>query len=183
VRIPVGYRNGRVTSSAAGASSTLDVPALVAKYRSWGYHIVAVIGGRTNDVDVQQGDATKIMQALGFNGIEYTAPNEPGNLGKTLQDQVNLANMITAEGRALKPDFKIMGPVWAYYDRGQLGSFATSMGSKLGGLTFGPGVAAWNLTQCGAIHGHIKVAPDGTVYVPVKNCGDPPQAAVVVLAS
>jgi hypothetical protein len=52
--------------------------------------------------------------------------------------------------------------------------------SRNGGLTFGPGVPAWNLTQCGAIHGHIKVAPDGTVYVPVKNCGDPPQAAVVV---
>jgi hypothetical protein len=39
-----------------------------------------------------------------------------------------------------------------------------------GGLTFGPGVAAWNLLDCSAIHGHVKVAPDGTVYVPNKNC-------------
>ena len=53
--------------------------------------MVAVIGGRTNDVDVQPGDATKIMKALGFDGIEYTAPNEPGNQGKTLQDQIALA--------------------------------------------------------------------------------------------
>jgi hypothetical protein len=52
--------------------------------------------------------------------------------------------------------------------------------SRDGGLTFGPGVPAWNLTQCGAIHGHLKVAPDGTVYVPVKNCGTPAQTAVVV---
>ena len=29
VRIPVGYRNGKVTSSAAGSGGTLDVPALV----------------------------------------------------------------------------------------------------------------------------------------------------------
>jgi hypothetical protein len=39
-----------------------------------------------------------------------------------------------------------------------------------GGLTFGPGVPAWTLADCGAIHGHVKVAPDGTVYVPNKNC-------------
>ena len=136
VRIPVGYRNGRVTSSAAGAGTTLDVPALVATYRQWGYRIVAVIGGRTNDVDVQPGDATKIMQALGFEGISYTAPNEPGNLGKTMSDQIALAKMITAEGRALKPDFAIMGPVWAYYDRTALTTFAASMGSTLGGLDY-----------------------------------------------
>jgi len=39
-----------------------------------------------------------------------------------------------------------------------------------GGLTFGAGVPMWNLTQCGGLHGHIKVAPDGTVYVPNKSC-------------
>ena len=39
-----------------------------------------------------------------------------------------------------------------------------------GGLTFGPGVPAWNLTQCDAIHGHVKVAHDGTVYVPNRSC-------------
>ena len=136
VRIPVGYRNGRVTSSAAGAGTTLDIAALVATYRQWGYRIVAVIGGRTNDVDVQPGDATKIMQKLGFDGISFTAPNEPGNLGKTISDQIALARMITAEGRALKPDFAIMGPVWAYYDRTALNTFAASMGSSLAGLDY-----------------------------------------------
>ncbi|PYV13236.1 MAG: hypothetical protein DMG21_21545 [Acidobacteria bacterium] len=40
-----------------------------------------------------------------------------------------------------------------------------------GGVTFGAGVAVYNLTQCGGIHGHVKVAPDGTVYVPNKGCG------------
>ena len=40
-----------------------------------------------------------------------------------------------------------------------------------GGLTFGPGVPIYNLTQCAGIHGHIKVAPDGTVYVPNRGCG------------
>jgi PKD repeat protein len=40
-----------------------------------------------------------------------------------------------------------------------------------GAATFGPGVPIYNFTQCGGIHGHVKVAPDGTVYVPNKQCG------------
>lgn len=52
--------------------------------------------------------------------------------------------------------------------------------SRDGGLTFGPGVPAWNLTECGGVHGHIKVAADGTVYVPNRDCGAPATAAVVV---
>jgi hypothetical protein len=40
-----------------------------------------------------------------------------------------------------------------------------------GGLTFGAGVPIYNLTQCVGIHGHIKVAPDGTAYVPNRSCG------------
>src|SRR5688572_12312521 len=39
-----------------------------------------------------------------------------------------------------------------------------------GGFTFGPAVPMWTLVQCGGLHGHIKVAPDGTVYVPNKSC-------------
>jgi hypothetical protein len=29
----------------------------------------------------------------------------------------------------------------------------------------------YNLTQCNGLHGHIKVATDGTVYIPIPNCG------------
>lgn len=42
-----------------------------------------------------------------------------------------------------------------------------------GGRTFGPAVPIYNDTQCGGLHGHVKVAPDGTVYVPNKWCGNP----------
>lgn len=42
--------------------------------------------------------------------------------------------------------------------------------SNDGGATFGPGVPIYT-TECGGIHGHVKVAPDGTAYVPDKNCG------------
>src|SRR5436853_1323325 len=50
--------------------------------------------------------------------------------------------------------------------------------SLTGGSTFGPAVPIYNLTQCSGLHGHVKVAPDGTVYVPNKNCNG--QAGVAV---
>ncbi len=47
-----------------------------------------------------------------------------------------------------------------------------------GGTTFGPAIPMYNLTQCDGLHGHVKVAPDGTVYVPNKSCNG--QAGVAV---
>jgi hypothetical protein len=45
--------------------------------------------------------------------------------------------------------------------------------SDNGGQTFGPGVIIYNPATCtGGIHGHVKVAPDGTVYVPNSSCGE-----------
>lgn len=46
-----------------------------------------------------------------------------------------------------------------------------------GGVTFGPGVPVYT-TECAGLHGHIKVAPDGTAYLPNKGCA--PNQAVVV---
>lgn len=39
------------------------------------------------------------------------------------------------------------------------------------GTSFGPGVPVYNLTECGGLHGHLKVGPDGTAYLPNKSCG------------
>ena len=50
--------------------------------------------------------------------------------------------------------------------------------SDNGGLTFGVAVPMYDLTQCGGLHGQIKVAPDGTVYVPNKSCGGKQGVAV-----
>jgi PKD repeat protein len=43
--------------------------------------------------------------------------------------------------------------------------------SDTGGLTWGPGVVAAAGTGCQSLHGHIKVAPNGTVYLPNRSCG------------
>lgn len=45
--------------------------------------------------------------------------------------------------------------------------------SDNGGLTFGPPISIYNLTTCpSGLHGHVKVGPDGTVYVPNRACLD-----------
>jgi hypothetical protein len=53
-----------------------------------------------------------------------------------------------------------------------------------GGLTFGPGIPIYTFTTvngvdlpvapgtCGGLHGHVRVSPDGTAYVPNKSCMD-----------
>ena len=53
-----------------------------------------------------------------------------------------------------------------------------------GGVTFGPGVPIYTFTTvngvdkpvapgtCGGLHGHVRVSPDGTAYVPNENCQD-----------
>jgi hypothetical protein len=60
-------------------------------------------------------------------------------------------------------------PHAVYYASQDIG-LAQIARSDDGGLTFGPAIPMWNLTQCNGLHGHIKVAPDGTIYVPNPNC-------------
>jgi hypothetical protein len=46
-----------------------------------------------------------------------------------------------------------------------------------GGTTFAPAVPIYT-DQCGGLHGHVQVAPDGTVYVPNRNCNGAQGVAV-----
>lgn len=62
----------------------------------------------------------------------------------------------------------------AVYYCSQAGFTAFCSRSDDGGLTFPNGFPIYNAQTdgFGGIHGHVKVAPDGSVYVPVKACGD-----------
>ncbi|HEX7956620.1 MAG TPA: sialidase family protein, partial [Pyrinomonadaceae bacterium] len=66
----------------------------------------------------------------------------------------------------------------AVYYASQDSGLAQIARSDNGGLTFGVAIPMWTLVQCGGLHGHIKVAPDGTVYVPNKSCGGQQGVAV-----
>jgi fibronectin type III domain protein len=74
----------------------------------------------------------------------------------------------------------LFGPVYShavYYCSQDIGLAQCAL-SVDGGLTFGPAVPIYNLTECTGIHGHVKVGPDGAAYVPNKACGG--RQAVVV---
>ncbi len=55
-------------------------------------------------------------------------------------------------------------------------NFPTVSRSDDGGLTYGPSVLT--TSACGGLHGHIKVAPDGTVFIPNNSCSG--EGAVLV---
>ena len=63
-------------------------------------------------------------------------------------------------------------------------AFANCALSLNGGLSFGPAMPMYALAspntavvgQCEGLHGHVKVGPDGTVYVPNAKCAGPVNA-------
>ena len=57
-----------------------------------------------------------------------------------------------------------------YYASQSIGE-ARCARSDDGGVTFGPATLMYTVAQCSGLHGHIKVAPDGTVYIPDNGCG------------
>lgn len=74
-------------------------------------------------------------------------------------------------------------PNAVYYCSQDIVGPATCQRSDTGGASFGPGVPIYEgngITDCGGLHGHAKVGPDGAVYVPVPQCGDQ-QGGVVSL--
>jgi hypothetical protein len=65
----------------------------------------------------------------------------------------------------------LMGYTHAVYYCAQAVVSAQCALSQTGGAVFNPATSIYNATQCGGLHGHLKVAPDGTAYVPNEDCG------------
>ncbi len=77
----------------------------------------------------------------------------------------------------LPPNLPGIYPHAVYYCSQDIGA-AFCARSDDGGMTLGTQTPLYNLNQCGGLHGHVKVAPDGTVYVPNRTCNG--NTAVVV---
>lgn len=109
---------------------------------------------------------TSLMEYTDDDGVTWT-PSQGGGIASGIDHQ-------TVGGGPPAPG-GLIGPLTSYphmvYYCSQNIALAQCAASVTGGLTFGPAVPIWNLTQCGGLHGHVKVAPDGTVYVPNKSCG------------
>ncbi len=48
------------------------------------------------------------------------------------------------------------------------------------GASYGPGTLAYGASDCGGLHGHVRVGPDGAAYVPVPDCSGKAGVAVSI---
>lgn len=115
-----------------------------------------VVGGATNAV-LSDDDLTTISNVVQTGGPTQGADHQ------------------TIVGGPPNPNILARQPITSYphlwYYASQSIATATVATSFDGGFTYQPAVPAYNLTQCNGLHGHLKVAPDGTVYLPNKGCG------------
>jgi hypothetical protein len=123
---------------------------------------------RTNRTFVSQLLPTKIsLMAYTDDEGETWFPSQGAGINSGVDHQ-------TIGAGPFKPNVLGRGPLSSYPDAVYYASQDIGLAeialSQDGGVTFGPTVPMWNLLQCAGIHGHIKVAPDGTVYVPNKSC-------------
>lgn len=121
-----------------------------------GRTVVSQLLGKTSLMAVTDDDGATWTPSLGSginSGVDHQSvgggPLAPGLLG------INLG--------VLHPH--------AFYYCSQDIALAQCAVSLDGGITYGPAIPIYSLLQCGGLHGHVKVGPDGTAYVPNKNCG------------
>ena len=100
-------------------------------------------------------------------------PDQTGGIGSAVDHE-------TIGGGVYRQDLSAMPPVVVppdsptypnavYYCSQDLETALCSR-SDDGGLTYGPSIPMYVATQCGGLHGHVKVAPDGTIYLPNRDC-------------
>lgn len=159
---------------AAGTASWVERSGLTTSITS--FDPILFTDWRTNRTFVSQLLPSKVsLMAYSDDDGETWTPSQGSGINAGVDHQ-------TVGGGPFKPGVLLRGPLTAYpnavYYASQDIGLAEIALSRDGGLTFDVAVPMWNLTQCNGLHGHIKVAPDGTVYVPNKNCGG--QQAVAV---
>jgi hypothetical protein len=111
----------------------------------------------------QLSGTTSLMEFSDDDGDSWT-PSQGGSLVSGVDHQTVGAGPFATS---------LLNPLYphAVYYCSQDIALANCALSLNGGLTFGPAVPLYNLPTCGGLHGHVKVAPDGTAYVPNKSCG------------
>jgi hypothetical protein len=126
--------------------------------------------GRT--FESQLAGKTSLMAFTDSDGDSWT-PSQGGGLNSGVDHQSVGGGPFVPNGLGPLTSY----PNAVYYCSQDIADAACAL-SRDGGLTFGPAVPIYSLLECGGLHGHVKVAPDGTVYVPNKGCGGKQGVAV-----
>lgn len=114
----------------------------------------------------QLAGANSVMAFSDDDGATWI-PNQGGPFAAALDHQTIGAGPFPAPLNA------VANPIYpnAFYYCGQDIAFASCARSDNGGLTFGAPTPVYTVADCAGIHGHVRVGPDGTVYLPSKACG------------
>ncbi|MGI8656674.1 MAG: Calx-beta domain-containing protein, partial [Pyrinomonadaceae bacterium] len=135
-----------------------------------GYNPLKPDTGRT--ITSQLSGTNSLSSYTDDDGDTYT-PAEGGSIGTSGVDHQTLGG----NGPFHAPLVGAAYPHAVYYCAQDIADANCAL-SLDGGRTYGPSTPLYTLTQCGGLHGHVKVGPDGTAYVPNKGCGG--NQAVVV---
>ena len=141
------------------------------------------VTGRT--FDSQLAGTTSLMAYTDNDGITWN-PTQGGGIASgvdhqtvgggpfrectALQAQLNPepCAILTARGPITTNPLGVY-PNAVYYASQDIGLAQMAL-SRDGGITFEVAHPMYTLEQCGGLHGHVKVGPDGTVFVPNKSC-------------
>ena len=170
-----GLQTLRVTfNDANGTATWVNKSALNTSVTS--FDPILFTDSRTNRTFVSQLLPSKIsLMAFTDNDGDTWTPSQGAGINSGVDHQ-------TVGGGPFRSGIVGRGPLTSYpnavYYASQDIGLAQIALSRDGGLTFDVAVPMYDITECGGLHGHIKVAADGTVYVPNKGCGG--QQAVVV---
>lgn len=134
-----------------------------------GYNYTTPDAGRT--IVSQLSGTTSLSSYTDDDGDTYT-PDTGGGLTSGVDHQT-----VGGTGPFHTPLVAAAYPHATYYCSQGIAD-ATCALSVDGGQTYAPAVPIYTLADCGGLHGHVKVGPDGSAYVPNKGCGGN-QAAVV----
>lgn len=125
--------------------------------------------GRVFSLDLIGGQGNSTMAFSDDDGTNYT-PGQGGGAGAGPDHQTLGSGPYNPNSVPAPPPHPTYTNA-TYYCSQNIAAEAQCSRSDDGGLTFGPSVPLYNPAQCtGNIHGHVKVAPDGTVYVPNYSC-------------
>jgi hypothetical protein len=106
---------------------------------------------------------TSLMSYTDDDGASWT-PSQGGGIASGVDHQT------VGGGPFAAP---LANPLYAravYYCSQDIGLAQCAL-SLNGGLSFGTALPIYTLLDCGGLHGHVKVGPDGAAYVPNKSCG------------
>lgn len=164
-------------SFATTSEVTLD-PILVTDPVNGRTYVSQLLGAKNSSMAFTDDDGETWMQSHG-SGINSGVDHQTLGIGPYAKnaDGTYKGNALPRPGPDSKGGIR-MYPNAVYYASQDVAA-AEFARSDDGGFTFGPSVPMYDMTQCGGLHGHIKVAPDGTIYVPNKNC----KAVTGVIAS